>query len=134
MFSERAANPFLRFYAFGSRRMEDGPRTPREGYKSDQHDVVKDALSKIQRCLYERKARHPSMAQNHTTPLLLLGFIFVAGNEHEFLDAFGVIDLAGVQVSVRIRGDLVHPVQLSGIATAMTSFAHDISAVTVEYP
>src|SRR6266481_4646706 len=134
MRSERAAKPFLRFCAFGLRRMENGPQKPREGYKSDQHDVVNDAFSKIQRCLYERKARHPITGQNHLTLLLLLRFTLVAGNEHEFLDAFGVVDLTGVQVSVRIRGDLVHPVELSGIATAMASFAQNISVVAFEYP
>ena len=57
---------------------------------------MNDALGKIQRYLYERKACHPKMGQNHPAPLLLFGFTLVAGNEHKFLDAFGVVDLAGV--------------------------------------
>src|ERR1700756_4935085 len=72
--------------------------------------------------------------QNYSTPPLLLRCTFVAGNEHEFLDALGVIDLARVQVSVRIRGDLVHPVKLSGIAAAMPSLAQNISVVALENP
>src|SRR6516164_2260119 len=113
---------------------EDGERatkTSRKAYRSDHYDVVNGALSRIQRCLYEREARHRRMGQNSSTSLLL-GFAFVARNGHKFLDSFRVVNFARVQVPVRIGRDLVHPVELASVATAMARLAHHIPANAVE--
>src|SRR5688572_28616445 len=55
-------------------------------------------------------------------------------HRHKFLDALSVLDLAGINIPLRVHLDRVDPVELAGIAAVASERPERAAILPVEYP
>ena len=60
--------------------------------------------------------------------------IFFLAQQNEFLYSFARVDLTGIEIALRVRDNLMHPVELAGISPVMSSLSNNHPIVAAHSP
>src|ERR1700733_2864412 len=91
-----------------------------------------DAVSRHAFIRYFEEYRTYRQAARMSTTCKVIALM--AGQYKEFLDAFAGIDFAAVEIALGIQGRLMKPMEISGIAAAMTKAGYHAAVIAAHDP